>query len=59
MRADRWTDGQTDMTKLEVAFRGFANAANNYSFHKTTSMRNSVQYNIALKKKTKIQTREK
>jgi len=25
--ADRWTDGQTDMTKPVAAFRNFANAA--------------------------------
>ena len=24
--ADKWTDGRTDMTKLIVAFRNFANA---------------------------------
>jgi len=32
------------MTKLEVAFRGCVNLPKNYSFHKTTSMR---QFNIA------------
>jgi hypothetical protein len=29
MRTDRRTDGQTDMTKLIVAFRNFANASKN------------------------------
>ena len=28
--ADRRVDGQTDMTKLMVAFRNFANAPKNY-----------------------------
>jgi hypothetical protein len=28
-RLDRWTDRQTDMTKLIVALRNFANAPNN------------------------------
>jgi len=52
MQADRRTDGQADMTKLEVVFRGFANSPKNYSFHKTTSTRHNVQFNIALKKTT-------
>ena len=28
MNADLWADGQTDVTKLTVAFRNFANAPN-------------------------------
>ena len=40
------------MPKLVVAFRGFANSLKNYSFHKTMSMRHSLQFNIALKKTT-------
>jgi len=55
MRADRRTDGQADMTKLEVVFRGFANSPKNYSFHKTTSMRHNVQFNIALKKRRLVE----
>jgi len=27
-QSDGWTDGRTDMTKLRVAFRNFANAPN-------------------------------
>jgi hypothetical protein len=33
MRTDRQTDGPTDMTKLIVAFRNFANAPKNKSFY--------------------------
>jgi hypothetical protein len=29
--AERWTDGQPDMTKLIVAFRNFAKASTNFS----------------------------
>jgi hypothetical protein len=29
--AEGWTDGQTDMTKLIVAFRNFANAPTSYA----------------------------
>jgi len=29
MRKDGWTDGQTDMTKLTIALRNFANAPKN------------------------------
>jgi hypothetical protein len=32
-RADGWADGGTDMTRLIVAFRNFANARGNYWRH--------------------------
>ena len=34
--ADGWTDGQTDMTKLIVAFRYFGNAPKDENFGKGT-----------------------
>jgi hypothetical protein len=33
-RQDGWTDGQTDMTKLVVVFRNFANAPKNDKLYK-------------------------
>ena len=41
--ADGKTDGRTDMTKLIVAFRNFANARNNYDWEKISIKSDSVR----------------
>ena len=49
MWADRRTDGQTDMIKLEDAFPGFVNSIKIILFKKLRQW-NTVKFNIALKK---------
>jgi len=36
--ADRWTDRQTDMTKIKNAFRNFANTSKMLIFQKNSSL---------------------
>jgi len=47
LRADRRTDGRTDMTKLIVAFRNSANMRKNVRSHKTWLNFSMLCYNIA------------
>jgi hypothetical protein len=42
--AGGWTDRRTDMTKLIVAFRNFANAPKNWIHEETGSILNSENY---------------
>jgi hypothetical protein len=42
--ADRRTDGRTDMTKITVAFRNFANAPNYVEYYLAVFMRHFRNY---------------